>query len=55
MRHKCKCPICGEMKYLHAREIPSGGAFVPSIEWLCDECDALTRTPFHDSIKEDEE
>ena len=39
MNYKCKCPVCSEIKYLHSKEVKHGKGFVPSIVWLCDDCD----------------
>ena len=46
MKHKCKCPVCGEMKYLHGVEVGGSDKIAPFIAWLCDDCD---------HTKEDEE
>ena len=39
MKRKCKCPVCGKMKYLHCRILADNKAFVPFVLWICDDCD----------------
>ena len=57
MRHKSICPRCGQLKYLHCKEIEAEG-FIPIVCYICDDCDKPLNViilPFINEIKEGEE